>query len=171
MQEGEAALYLAISFSTLPVDIAFLFNRTEFLTQIAWHTNREISKPRVFQSFPGQPLVSKKHNGYFSVLFFKCHLSDGKLRPILVDVFTITSGTKRWFSQVTSPCTPTHKAVALKCKTHSISPVQEHKRKIQCQTHSHWIRWQFGHWCHTEQAGSALSPGPQKRGNEIMHKN
>lgn len=37
----------------------------------------------------------------------KCHLSDGKLRPILVHVFTITSGTKRWFSQVASPCAPT----------------------------------------------------------------
>lgn len=29
VQEGEAALSLAISFSTLPVYIAFLFNRTE----------------------------------------------------------------------------------------------------------------------------------------------
>lgn len=35
----------------------------------------------------------------------KCHLSDGKLRPIVVHVFTIISGTKRWFSQVASPCT------------------------------------------------------------------
>lgn len=243
-REGEAALSLAISFSTLPVYIAFLFNRTGlsdsdfapaipplllFLhapglsrgvgqegragagaltwhcciplapraarlfskvgqagertssrlkllplernrgvskTQIAWQTKEGVSKRWVFQSLPGQPLASEKNNGYFSALFLYLHLSDGKLRPpSRFAAFTTTSRTKRWFSPALSPRSPTYesRAVALKCENH----LQEQKCKMQRQPHSHW-GGRFGHWCRSEEAGSALSPAPQRKGNETM---
>lgn len=71
----------------------------------------------------------------------KCHLSDGKLRPIMVHVFTIISGTKRWFSQVASPSTPTHKPKGSGPEVQNPKhfSMQEQKCKMQCQTHSHWI--------------------------------
>lgn len=88
VQEGEAALSLAISFSTLPVYIAFLFNRTEpsdsdgpsyssLLSTRLWDRGVSDTKSLTHQQgnlktlrFPKPPLtalVSKKYNGYFSV--------------------------------------------------------------------------------------------------------
>lgn len=58
-------------------------------TQIAWQTKGGggVSKHWGLQSLPGQPLASKKNNGYFSAPFLYLHLSDGKLRPVLVHSF------------------------------------------------------------------------------------
>lgn len=90
VQEGEAALSLAISFSTLPVYIAFLFNRPEpsdsdgpsynsLFCSALWNRGVSVTnslryqqgnlKTLGFPKPPRQPLVSKKHNGYFSVQF------------------------------------------------------------------------------------------------------
>lgn len=93
-----------------------------------------VSQRWVFQSLPGQPLESKKYNGYFSALFpYRC-LSDGKLKVPVLGFDHYLRNKKVIFIGATSmqPDLQGHSSGPEVQEPQDFS-LQEQKCKMQCQ--------------------------------------